>query len=131
MKKLSTIFVAAVILISLGLGQGQIAVLKPVQKIVSRSCGVTGCHQGKYPAMNMSFEPDKIIGSTINVPSQEKPDLKIISTAEPAKSYLLMKIRGDKDIAGKRMPLNATSLKDADIQALRDWILSLKNLSAF
>ncbi len=126
MKKLSTIFVAAVILISLGLGQGQIAVPEPAQKIFSRSCGVTGCHQGKYPAMNMSFEPDKIIGSTINVPSKEKPDLKIINTAEPIKSYLLMKIRGDKDIGGKRMPLNATPLKDADIQAIQNWVNSLK-----
>jgi hypothetical protein len=118
------------IVLSLAYAQGTVAVPEPVQKIFSRSCGVTGCHQGKYPAMNMSFEPDKIIGSTINGPSKEKPDLKIINTAEPAKSYLLMKIRGDKDIAGKRMPLNATPLKDADIQSIQNWTNSLKGTAA-
>jgi len=125
-----TIMVGLGIVLSLAYAQGNIAVPEPVQKIISRSCSVTGCHQGKYPAMNMSFEPDKIIGSTINVPSQEKPDLKIINSVDPAKSYLLMKIRGDKDIAGKRMPLNATALKDADIQSVQNWINSLKGTSA-
>ena len=124
------IMVGLGIVLSLAYAQGTIAVPEPVQKIFSRSCGVTGCHQGKYPAMNMGFEPDKIIGSTINVPSQEKPDLKIINTAEAAKSYLSMKIRGDKDIAGKRMPLNATPLKDADILSIQNWINSLKGAPA-
>jgi hypothetical protein len=132
MKKESAFFIAGlVIVLSLVYAQENVAVPEPVQNILSRSCSVTGCHQGKHPARNMSLEPDKIIESTINVPSKEKSDLKIINTAEPGKSYLLMKIRGDKDIAGKRMPLNATPLKDADIQAIRDWILSLNNLAVF
>jgi hypothetical protein len=131
MKKESLIIMAGLgIVLSLAYAQGTIAVPEPVQKIFRTSCSVTGCHHGKYPAMNMSFEPDKIIESTINVPSKEKPDLKIINTAEAAKSYLLMKIRGDRDIAGKRMPLNATPLKDADILSIQNWINSLKGAPA-
>jgi monoamine oxidase len=131
LKKESLIIMVGLgIILSLAYAQGNIAVPEPVQKIFRTSCSVTGCHQGKYPAMNMSFEPDKIIESTINVPSKEKPDLKIINTAEAAKSYLSMKIRGDKDIAGKRMPLNATPLKDADIQSIQNWINSLKGTPA-
>jgi len=111
---------------SLVYAQGNIAVPEPVQKIFRTSCSAVGCHQGKYPAMNMSFESDKIVSSTINVSSKEKPDLKIINTADPAQSYLLMKIRGDRALEGKRMPLNATPLKAADIQTIQDWITSLK-----
>jgi len=117
--------VGLVLALSLVYAKGDIAIPEPVQKIFKTSCTAVGCHQGKYPAMNMSFEPDKIIGSTINVPAKEKPDLKIINAAEPAKSYLLMKIRGDKEISGHRMPLDAPPLKDADILSLQNWINSL------
>jgi hypothetical protein len=126
MKKLFFVLLAAVIVLSLAFGQGKVTAPYPVQKIVTRSCAVTGCHQGKYPAMNMGFEPEKFIESTVNVASKEKPVLKIIDAAEPGKSYLLMKIRGDNDIMGKRMPLNRTPLKDTDIQAIQNWIISLK-----
>jgi len=131
MKKQSLfIIVGLALVISFVYAQGNIVVPPPVQKIFRTNCSAVGCHQGKYPAMNMSFEPDKIVQSTINVPSKEKPDLKIINTAEPAKSYLLMKIRGDRAIEGKRMPLNKTPLKDADIQSIQDWINSLKGAPA-
>ena len=124
------IMVGLGIILSLAYAQGNIAVPEPVQKIFRTSCSVTGCHQGKYPAMNMSLEADKLLSSTVNTASQEKPDLKIIDTAEPAKSYLLMKIRGDRDIQGKRMPLNATPLKDADILSIQEWVNGLKGAPA-
>ncbi len=131
MKKRSMIFwsILAFGLPMIGLltfGQGEMSVPEPVQKIFRANCSTIGCHQGQYPPMNISFEPDKIVPSTVNAPSREKPDLRIIDTAEPAKSYLLMKIRGDRAIEGKRMPLNATPLRDADIQAIQEWILSLR-----
>jgi hypothetical protein len=129
-KESPIIMVGLGIVLSLAYAQGNIAIPEPVQKIFKTSCSVTGCHQGKYPAMNLSFEPDKIIGSTINMPSKEKPDFKIINTAEPPKSYILMKIRGDRDIAGSRMPLNAKPLKDADILSIQEWITSLKGAPA-
>jgi hypothetical protein len=77
--------------------------------------------------MNLSFEPDKLPGSALNVPSREKPELKIIDAAAPEKSYLLMKIRGDKEIDGRRMPLNGAPLKETEFKAFQDWIMSLKD----
>jgi hypothetical protein len=99
----------------------------PVKKAVLKNCAVSGCHQGSYPAMNLSFEPDKLPGSALNVPSREKPELKIIDAAAPEKSYLLMKIRGDKEIDGRRMPLNGAPLKETEFKAFQDWIMSLKD----
>jgi hypothetical protein len=126
MKKFVFIFLAAVMVLSFAFGQGRATALDAVQKIVTRSCATTGCHQGKHPTMNMGFEPEKFIESTVNVPSKEKPNLKIVDAGEPGTSYLLMKIRGDNDILGKRMPLNRTPLKDAEIRAIQNWIISLK-----
>ncbi|MDP2915522.1 MAG: hypothetical protein Q8O91_08730 [Candidatus Aminicenantes bacterium] len=100
-----------------------------VRKAIHKNCAVSGCHQGQYAPMNLSFEPDKFPASALNVPSREKPELKILDAAAPEKSYLLMKIRGDREIEGKRMPLNGTPLKSAEFKAFQDWILSLKGRS--
>ena len=108
------------------LAQKPEALPDPVRKALLKNCAVSGCHQSAYPAMNLNFEPDKFRSSAVNVPSREKPELKIIDAAAPEKSYLLMKIRGDKEIDGKRMPLNGTPLKAAEFKAFQDWILSLK-----
>ena len=50
----------------LGAGQGQKTLPAPVKKIIARSCSVSGCHQGKYPASNLSLEPDKLPGAALN-----------------------------------------------------------------
>lgn len=122
---------AACFLVAVGLSlasaQSQAKLPEPVRKAVLKNCAVSGCHQGAYPAMNLSFEPDKLPGSALGVASREKPELKIIDGAAPEKSYLLMKIRGDKEIGGRRMPLNGTPLKAAELQAFQDWIMSLKD----
>jgi hypothetical protein len=110
----------------LSFGQPKIKLPKNVETIIRHNCSVSGCHQGKYPVMNLNYEPDKFLTAVLNVPSQEIPSLKLIDTNSPEKSYLLMKTRGDKDIAGKRMPLNYPPLKDEDIQIIQAWILSLK-----
>jgi len=128
MKKASSLVIlVAGISFSLVWAQGTAAIPDPVKKIFKRSCGVAGCHQGKYPAMNLNLEPGKIIPSAFNAVSQEKPSLKIIDAQSPDNSYLLMKIRGDQDIAGKRMPLRGSTLKDEEVQAIRNWVQSLKD----
>lgn len=77
--------------------------------------------------MNLNLEMDKFNDSLINVPSQELPHLKLVDTEDYEKSYLLMKIKGNKAISGKRMPLNAPPLKDKDIEALENWIRDIRS----
>jgi hypothetical protein len=127
LKILSIAGLAATFGLSVALAQSPATLPEPVKKAVLKNCAVSGCHQGSYPAMNLSFEPDKLPASAINVASREKPELKIVDTASPEKSYLLMKIRSDKEIGGKRMPLNGTPLKAAEFKAFQDWIMSLKD----
>jgi mono/diheme cytochrome c family protein len=97
-----------------------------VKIIFSRSCGVSGCHQGRFPAGNLNFEPDKLLSAAINTPSQEVPSKKIIDTSTPEKSYLLAKIKGEPGIVGARMPAYRDPLSAEEIKAIEAWIMSLK-----
>jgi hypothetical protein len=98
--------------------------------ILKTNCSVAGCHRGAYPKKKLNLEPDKFLESVLNVPSQEINSLKRVNTKNPEKSYLLMKIRGDKGIKGSRMPDDAPPLKKEEIKAIEDWIFSLKEPGA-
>ncbi len=97
-----------------------------VVSIFKANCSTAGCHRGDHPKKNLNLEPDKFVSSVVNVTSQEINTLKRVDTTAPEKSYLSMKIRGDKGIKGSRMPDGEPSLKKEDIKAIQDWIYSLK-----
>jgi hypothetical protein len=97
-----------------------------IKTIIKQNCSVSGCHSGKHPAANLSFEQDGFPASVINVSSLEVPELKIVDSAAPEKSYLLMKVNGEPGIVGKRMPANRDPLTGPQISELKDWIRSLK-----
>jgi hypothetical protein len=81
--------------------------------------------------MDLNLEKSKFLNSLVNIPSQEMPSLKLVDTENPEKSYLLMKIRGDKTIIGTRMPAGSSPLKNSEIKTIKDWISRLsKNKSA-
>ncbi len=99
---------------------------REIAQIFKQSCSTVGCHQGRFPPMSLNLEKDKYKDSLINVSSQELPHLKLVNLEDPEKSYLLMKIRGNKAISGKPMPLNKPPLQEKEIQAIGTWILRLK-----
>jgi len=93
------------------------------KEIFSRHC-IT-CHGGLVPAQQLSLESEDIISYTVNVNSMEKTDLKIIDPANPQNSYLLMKIKNDKNISGKPMPLKKEPLREEEIKTIEAWISGL------
>ncbi|MCX6582839.1 MAG: c-type cytochrome [Candidatus Aminicenantes bacterium] len=98
--------------------------LEKVKAIFKKSC--TGCHGGLKPDQELNLEPATMMSDTVNVSSMEKTDLKLINTADPSMSYLLMKIKGDPNIVGKRMPKRKKPLADEAIKTIEEWIMSLK-----
>jgi len=98
-----------------------------VSQIFSQNCSISGCHKGSYPAMNLDLDKDKFLNSLLNVQSQELRELKLVDTENPEKSYLLMKIKGDEAIVGRRMPIDAPPLNEDDIQTIEDWIRGLED----
>lgn len=97
-----------------------------VTAIFRINCSTAGCHRGFYPKKKLNLEADKFLKAVLNVSSQEVSSLKRVDTKNPEKSYLLMKIKGDKGIKGGRMPDDAPPLKKEEIKAIEDWIFSLK-----
>ena len=62
----------------------------------------------------------------IDVNSLQIDSLKLVDTKNPEKSYLLMKVRGDKGIVDQRMPVDAPPLKAEEIEVVEKWVASLK-----
>jgi len=106
----------------------QAAMQLKVTTIFKAECAIAGCHRGVHPKKDLNLEPDKFLTSTVNIVSQENKNLKRVDTTDPEKSYLLMKIKGEKGIKGSRMPDDAPPLKKEEIGVIEDWILSLKKV---
>ena len=101
------------------------AVLKgKVTAILKTSCATSGCHTGERPKMRLALVP-AALDTLVNRPSRQIDTLLIIDAKRPDKSYILMKIRGDKGIRGSRMPDDAPPLKPETIQTIELWIKSL------
>src|SRR5512142_2425576 len=102
--------------------RAQMKVPGEVVSVFSKNC--VDCHKGKFPPRGLSWEAKKIAAS-IDAPSREVPELKIIDTAAPGSSYVLRKVRGETGIKGTRMP-PTRALSADEIKVLEDWIQSLK-----
>jgi hypothetical protein len=97
-----------------------------ISQIFRQNCSTSGCHQGRFPPMNLNLDPTAFKESLIDIPSQELTHLKLVDTEDIEKSYLLMKINGNKAIQGKQMPLNAPPLKEQEIETIKKWIQDIK-----
>jgi len=98
-----------------------------VDVVFKRSCATSGCHRGKNAKVGLDLEPDKMIEGMVDKPSRQKGSLKLIDTSDPEKSYLLMKIRGNKGISGKKMPIWAKALSKEEIEMVTEWVGTFKS----
>ena len=99
-----------------------------VEMILNNSCAFTGCHGSTNPnpiggvmVLEIS-DNDASYGQIVNVPSVEQPQLKRVRPFQPDSSYLLKKLRGDKDIVGARMPFCCQPLAPGTIAIIQTWI---------
>ena len=128
MKKTCFFVLAALLLPGFGMALSQTKnqpaneIPPDVIQIFKKHCAT--CHTGQRSPKGLSLIPGKV-AFAIDAPSAEKPELKIIDTANPEASYLLKKILGASDITGARMP-KGRHLAEADIEVLKTWILGLK-----
>jgi len=99
--------------------------LEKIKEIFKRNC--IKCHSGIVPAQELNLEPGNLISSTVDVTSMQKMNLNIIDSSNPGKSYLLMKIKGEKNIVGKQMPLKKEPLSNEEIKTIEEWIMGLKD----
>jgi cytochrome c553 len=88
--------------------------------IFHSSCG--RCHGSDRPAVGLSLRRENFAAVMIDAPSREKPEYKLVDTENPDRSYLLMKLRGDEEIIGERMPIGSGPLPDHAIATIEAWI---------
>ena len=93
--------------------------------ILRKNCSTSGCHRGAYPKAKLNLEPGMMLEAVGDIPSRQRGELKLVDTAAPEKSYLILKVRGDEGITGKRMPINAPPLTGDEIKTIRLWIYAI------
>jgi mono/diheme cytochrome c family protein len=121
---LTGFFLAAVIGLAGMQAASSGAVPDAVNDLVKSRCA--GCHKGMFAPKGLNLKPENLEKDVLDVPSKEKPDLKLVDSSKPESSYLLMKIRGAEGISGKRMPAGKPPLTEDEIKILSDWVMSLK-----
>jgi len=102
------------------------ALQKNVANQFKKHCATSGCHRGQFPKKKLNLESDKFFDAIVDVPSLQIDTLKLVDTKAPEKSYLLMKIKGDKGIVEDRMPIDAPPMKAEEIAVIEQWIFSLQ-----
>lgn len=90
----------------------------------------TRCHGGEKPPAKLPLAADTFETALVDVKSSQIDTLKLVDTVRPARSYVLLKVKGDKRIKGKTMPIGAPALDAAEIKALELWIADLAVLKA-
>jgi hypothetical protein len=91
-----------------------------VQPIFAASCTAPTCHAGASPADELSLEPAVAYGNLfLRRPEEDEPYL--VEPFAPDTSLLFLRVAGTT--AGERMPLGTLPLPDAQVAAIRNWIL--------
>lgn len=96
-----------------------------VADLFSRSCARVGCHAGSDPQLGMSLEREQFFANTVNQPSLERPDLRLIAPGSPDSSYLYMKVTGHPEIIGAKMPMTGNPLSESEVASIEAWITEL------
>lgn len=91
-------------------------------EIFTPRCALPGCHAPPDPQQGMNLSEGVAWDSIVGVPATELSTFDRVSPSDPEGSYLLLKIEGDPQIVGERMPFGGPYLSDAEIATVRAWI---------
>ena len=121
MKRSFAVFAAIGVVMALSAWAAEV-IPENVKTLIHQRCA--GCHKGAFAPKGLKLDPAHI-AAIIDAPSKEAPSLKIIDMKSPGSSYLLKKVRREKDIAGKGMP-PPKALTSEELQIIETWIAGLK-----
>ncbi len=85
----------------------------------------TNCHSatGRSPVGGLNLDHAVAYANLVNVPVREKAGAIRVIPGDPDNSYLVKKLEGASDIAGRRMPFNGPPhLTDGQITIIKRWI---------
>ena len=87
------------------------------------SCVTCHTNVGRNPSGGMILLHDLAYEQIVGVAARGKPGATRLVPGDPDNSYIIRKVEGASDIAGRRMPLSGPPyLTDGQILILRRWI---------
>ena len=92
------------------------------QKVFAKSCALSNCHTGDFPAQGLDLTPGQAYQNLVNVPSFAVPSWMLVEPNRSDRSYLITKIAGGDSLKGGLMPLNGPPLRQEVIDSIRAWI---------
>ena len=99
-----------------------------VRCVIEQTCATAGCHNVNDVAGDLDLETDsgdvnalRLRLTTLQSVAGDCAGAPMIDVGDPARSYLLAKLRGDPGICGIMMPQQA-SLAASDIECLSEWV---------
>lgn len=98
-----------------------------IASIFTARCAFGGCHDAANHAENLTLAGEAAYAETVNVVSAQPllsgGFLDRVEPGLPAASYLYLKVTGDPDISGERMPQSPANPLTADeIARIEEWI---------
>ena len=96
---------------------------KPVVTLFAKRCA--GCHGAEGGSAGLALVEKPVLSGALVVASSQMTDMHIVKPGHPAKSYLMLKVKGAEGIKGKRMPPSGDALTADEIAALEAWIAAM------
>lgn len=127
MLRLPIVMVALTCAVSADSARAQLdaALTEAVSELFAARCAIPACHSGPQPMLGLSLEAGQFLSNVIDVPSTERPDLRLVRPGKPDSSYLVMKVRGDEGIIGLPMPFSGDRLSEEEIASIEAWVESM------
>lgn len=91
-------------------------------QIFTPVCAKAGCHTAGSAPSGLVLEAGQSYGDLVGRASSENSSLDRVSPGNPDRSYLILKLRGDPNITGERMPLGGPYLTSDQIAGIAEWI---------
>ena len=107
--------------------QTPVSYAKDVEPMFLKAC--SECHGGDSPKKGLDLELGKGFAQLVDVKSQEVPAMVRVKAADPAGSYLWLKVTHTAT-EGKGMPrtlFGAKKLPQAQLDVIRNWIIQGAN----
>ncbi len=89
--------------------------------VFSGRCATSGCHDSVTAEQGLVLEAGQSFAHLIDVPVTQAPGERRVRPGDPARSYLVRKLRGTNNIGG-RMPLGGPFLTEQEIAGVVEWI---------
>lgn len=103
----------------------QVSYASQVQPIWTGKCVTTACHDNVTPQARLNLTPAVSHAALVGIASQQCPSKQLVNPGEPGQSYVMIKLEGSGPcMTGSRMPKTSPALPAAQLQIIRDWIVT-------